>query len=177
MKKLLILLAVILTVPSFAVTDAALEWDTDTVILATTAGFDTLVTSIDSSTILARTSQFKRNIKVNNGGWTYWLQVGRAGGASKDTNMLAVRVDAYTANGVLIGSAFSDTCTDRSETYMYKLPIGAGDALGGDAFIADQYVLKFKNTFAATAAQSYIINGPIIIRKSRPLNLTSNVTR
>jgi len=178
MKKLLILLAVILTVPSFAVTDAALEWQTDTVILGTTAGFDTLTKATDSSTILLRTSEFKRYIKVNNGGWTYYLQVGRLGGTSKDTTIWQVAVDGYTANGVLIGRAYSDTSTDRSETYMFKLPIGAGDALCGEGFIADQYALKFLTVHAGSAETNQVfINGPIIIRKSRPLNLTSNVTR
>jgi hypothetical protein len=178
MKNLLILLAFVLCVPSFAVTDAALEWQTDTVILATTAGFDTLTKATDSSTILSRTSEFKRYIKANNGGWTYYLQVGRLGGTSKDTAILQVAVDGYTANGVLIGRVYSDTCTDRSETYMYRLPIGAGDAPWGEAFIADQYALKFLTAHAGSAETNQLfINGPIVIRKSRPLNYSTNVTR
>ncbi len=170
-----ILVLALLSVPAPAATDAGLEWDIDTTI-SSAAGFDTILAANDSSTIMTARTSFGKGNRINYGGWTYYVALGRITGTSKDTANLCIAVDAYDFNDSLIGRAYSDTSADRSECYFFTLPIGLGDAKTGHAFIGDKYRLKIKNVGTGTTTEQTIING-ISIRKSRPVNMLRNVGR
>jgi hypothetical protein len=159
MKKLLATLAVLvlLAVPVFPGNNAnnASELITlDTLFYEAIA--DTILAANDSFTVMAATAKIKGYSVNTPGDW--YLQIGRLTGTSKDTANLCVAVDAYSFNDTLIGRCRSDTSADRSETYTFKLPIGAGDATGGDRFYGNKYRVKIMNVGTGTTTEQTIIN-------------------
>ena len=168
MKKILFLLVALLLAGlapvSAGVADAVLEWDACSTITAA-AKYDSLLKTADSITIMAKTSAIGGR-SINDGGWTYYLQLARLTGASKDTSIFRAVVDGYTFNDSLIGRVHSDTSTDHSETIMLALPIGS--------CIADKYAIKILSHGTGDNTMRTVFNGPIRIVRSRPLNRNAN---
>jgi hypothetical protein len=163
MKKVLFLLLALIAfaaIPALAVTDAVLFMQYDTTISAGST-FDSLLAANDSSTLCAATPRFKQ-------GYTYYLQLGRLAGASKDTCNLTVVADAYDAEGAIVGRAWgSDTSADRSEQVLLNIPIGS---LKTGVF-GVKYVLKLMNVSTGTTAAKLNL-GTIRVVKARPVNVT-----
>lgn len=166
MKKILFLLGFLLALalPSFAVTDAGLVFEVDTVICSSSL-WDTIKAANDTSTIQNATGRMKS-------GYTYYLQLGRLTGTSKDTCNLTVCVDAYSANDSLIGRAWSsDTSVDRSEMKLFTLPMFTGTTTHA---VGVKHRVKIVNVSTGTTAAQCILNYMAILR-ARPVTYQKDI--
>lgn len=164
MKKILTLILLVgaLLSVNATVADAVYDFELDTTI--STSKFDSLILSNDSITVLTTSNRF-----VN--GWTYYLNVGRRTGASKDTTNYIVTVDAYTYGGTLIGRFFNSDSgpADNAEGKLHKLCIG-NTAMGY------KYTIKIVGIDVGAATNRTVFN-VLQIYKARPVILNRNVGR